>query len=900
MSGARDHANFIGRYWGKAQPQATSSSAGCRFHPLVFHMLDVAAAADALLATRHGLLRRMATMLSLGEDQARLLLVWLAAIHDFGKFARAFQCKVPEFWADPVPLGDFNSRTRHDADGRGLWKKWIEETALVDRIWADAGGALDRLTSASLCHHGEPAAASGIHLAKDFGPGAEDALACRDALLDLLLPAAVNARPLNEERAKDASHWVAGLVTVADWLGSSQRWFPYATPDVSLDSYWGRAREQAGRAVRESGLAGARPRSNASFETLTGKTSAPTPLQQWALDTPLPDGPVLAILEDVTGAGKTEAAHILVHRLIREGRASGAWWAMPTMATANAMYARQSDMLAGLFDPAGPKPSLALSHGQSGLHDAFQASIADWGTVEAPLGDGMAGVTASAACAAFLADDRRLSLLADIGAGTIDQAVLSVLPSRFNTVRLLGLAEKVLVVDEVHAHDAYVTEELMRLLEFHRAQGGSAILLSATLTNKQRHDLIAKWQGLRKFKKLAGWNPDESRYPLASISNDTAMQANEIAPASWSRRTTSVERVETPEAVLARLKVTLDAGGCAAWVRNTVDDVLAAAEMARAAGVEPIVFHARFAQCNRQCIEAKVMEVFGPESTADMRRGQLVIATQVIEQSLNLDFDQLASDLAPIDLLLQRAGRMRRHARSDRPAGAGGTMLVLAPAPVEDAGADWLRPYLGPTGAVYRNHGVLWRTVRELDRRGGLSVPDDVRAMVEAVHHPDGDCPAALVNAEQDAIGKERGSAAISSNQLLKLEEGYTLDQPYQSELKISTRNADAQLTIRLAKRDERGAIIPWAPVNDLAWKAWALSEVRARPRIAPPDSKSLPALDAELAPIIATWGKFEQEIPVCVLEPDGAGGWRGELASETKGVVGLWYHQELGLSRDQ
>lgn len=900
MSGARDHENFIGRYWGKAQPQAGSLDEGCRFHPLAFHMLDVAAAAGALMAARPGVLRRMATMLSLEEEQARPLLVWLAAAHDFGKFARAFQCKVPEFWAEADPPDSFNARTRHDADGLKLWDLWLQEAALIDRIWPDAGAALDQLTRASLCHHGEPTSASRIHLVKDFGPGADDARACRDALLDLLLPAPINAPALPIRRAKELSHWIAGLVTVADWLGSSQRWFPYAAPDISLDSYWERAREQAGRAVREAGLAGAQPRNNASFATLTGKASSPTPLQQWALDVPLPDGPVLIILEDVTGAGKTEAAHLLVHRLMQAGRASGAWWAMPTMATANAMYARQSVMLAGLFDPAGPKPSLALSHGQSRLHDAFQASIADWGAVEAPLGEGVEGITASTACAAFLADDRRLSLLADVGSGTIDQAVLSVLPSRFNTVRLLGLAEKVLVVDEVHAHDAYVTKELMCLLEFHRAQGGSAILLSATLTNKQRFDLIAKWQQLPARKKLPGWTERESRYPLASISNDKAMQADEIAPAPWSRRTTPVERVETPEAVLTHLKATLDAGGCAAWVRNTVDDVLAAAEMARVAGVEPILFHARFAQCDRQRIESDVMELFGSASTADIRRGKLVIATQVIEQSLDLDFDQLASDLAPIDLLLQRAGRMRRHVRSDRPAGVGDAMLVLAPAPVKDAGADWLRPHLGPTGAVYRNHGVLWRTARELDRRACLSVPDDVRAMVEAVHDPDGDCPVELVNAEQEAIGKEKGSAGVAINQLLKLDQGYTLDQPYQSELKISTRNADAQLTIRLAKRDAQGAIIPWAAVNDLAWKAWALSEVRVRPRIAAPDSKSLPALEADLAPIIAKWGRFEQEIPVCVLESDGAGGWRGELASEKKGVVGLCYHEELGLSQDQ
>jgi CRISPR-associated endonuclease/helicase Cas3 len=841
-------------------------------------------------------------MLALEPCQTVSFLVWLAAIHDIGKFARAFQCKVPELWAEREAGKVFRQGTRHDADGRTLWDKWLDDTNVIKRIWPGAKAeALETLIGASLCHHGEPAQPSRTCLKYEFGPGAEAAAACRDVLLDLLLPRPIEAPGPSWSQAAKASHWVAGLVTVADWLGSSQRWFPYAWPDSSPRSYWEKAREKAARAVREAGLCPARPCRAPSFADLTGKTGEPTPLQDWALSVPLPPGPLLFILEDVTGAGKTEAAHVLVHRLMADGRASGAWWAMPTMATANAMYARQANMLAGLFDADGIRPSLALAHGQARLHEAFQASRTDWGARDKPLSDEADGLTASAACAAFLADDRRLSLLADIGAGTIDQAVLAVLPARFNTVRLLGLAEKVLVVDEAHAHDAYVTEELLRLLEFHRAQGGSAIVLSATLTNRQREMLVRKWQGVPRGKPLAGWDAKEARYPLATLASPEQLLAQEIAPAPWSRRTTPVERIEAPEVELERLIATLEAGGCAAWVRNTVDDALAAAELARAKGLNPIVFHARFAQCDRQKIEAEVMELFGPQATPEHRRGRLVIATQVIEQSLDLDFDQLASDLAPIDLLLQRAGRMRRHAWRKRPEGAGEAMLILAPPPAEDAGADWLHPHLTGTGAVYRNHGVLWRTARELERRGRLTVPDDVRELVETVFASDEqDCPEGLIAAMQAAEGEHQASAQIAQNQMLKLNNRYTMDQPYQSELRIRTRIADEQLTIRLAKRDAQGGIIPWAEDDGPEWKRWALSEVRVRPRIAPLDSCSLPELKEDLDPVIARWGRFEQEIPVCVLEPDDEGAWKGGLwHPQRKAIVALRYYPKRGLCLD-
>jgi CRISPR-associated endonuclease/helicase Cas3 len=557
---------WIRQYWGKARPDRSCVATGYpRFHPLSWHMLDVAATAQALLEARPLLRDRLARMLGLDAPQAMCFLVWLAAIHDIGKFGWAFQSKVEELCDQQQrPPASSNLQTRHDADGRLLWDNWLNSPSLVDRIWRNASvPALKILICASVCHHGEPVATSKTNLKYDFGPGAHDALSCRDALLDLLLPQPVEA-PLKLRQAQEASHWLAGFVTLSDWLGSAQHWFPYASPDVPLTQYWECTREQAKRAIREAGLLPPRPSPNAGFEQLTGKTSPPTPLQAWALDVQLPPGPLLFILEDVTGAGKTEAAHILVYRLIAEGRASGAWWAMPTMATANAMYARQAKMLAGLFDPGGVRPSLALAHGQARLHDAFRGGRTNWGTAELELSDGVDGLTASAACAAFLADDRRLSLLADVGAGTIDQAILAVLPSRFNVLRLLGLTEKVLVVDEVHAHDAYVTEELLRLLEFHHAQGGSAILLSATLTNSQREKLIHAWQGLPRRMSIAGWDANDTRYPLATLANRECLQTQIIAPPAWSHRSTPVERVDTPEAILESLRITLDAGGCAA------------------------------------------------------------------------------------------------------------------------------------------------------------------------------------------------------------------------------------------------------------------------------------------------------------------------------------------------
>lgn len=896
------NASWIQNYWGKARPSDNVSSVSPRWHPLAWHMLDVAATMEAILEARPVAARRLAALLQLSIADAIRLMVWLAAIHDIGKFARAFQCKVPEFFHEAeltssIPRFD---NTHHDGDGLLFFVAKGQNQDWVRRIWMDIDGfELLALINASVSHHGEPARHNqNQSLSNTFGSALEDVYTCLHALTELLLPEPISSQSLGT--IVSATNLIAGLVTAADWLGSSQRWFPYEVPHYDYAAYWQQARVKARGAVQGAGYAAAKSIGLTDFASLTGKSDPPTPLQAWALDTPLPDGPALFILEDVTGAGKTEAAQILVHRLLADGRASGAYWAMPTMATANAMYSRQAALLRRLFQN-DPKPSLALGHGQAALHDEFQTSLKEVGKDEKTLGNAHSDVTATAACHAFLGADRRLSLMADVGAGTIDQAVLSVLPSRFNTVRLAGLVEKVLVVDEAHAYDSYVETELMRLLDFQARLGGSAIILSATLTSAQRNKLMSTWQTAAIGKRKSFQEEQVASYPLATSVGLGVRSSVPIAPAQWSPRTTRVKRVASLDAVLDHLHVTLDAGGCAAWVRNTPDDVLEAAALAKSRGFKPIVFHARFAQADRQAIEQEVMGSFGPGSTPADRRGKLVIATQVIEQSLDLDFDTMASDLAPIDLLLQRAGRMRRHAKRDargeRPVGAGDTMIVLSPPPIEDAQKDWISSALQGTSFVYRNHASLWRTAREIETRGELRVPDDVRDLVEAVHGQE-DCPTALHASQLDSEAEGYKKQDLAKNLLLKCEEGYTSNQIWESEAKIATRDSDPQLVIRLAKRDAFGQIIPWADVgNRPDWQAWALSEVRVGKRLVPLDATTLSAHDEDLAPIREKWGRFERDTVVCVLEEETMGIWRGAVRGHSNNVQ-LLYAVLSGLSR--
>src|SRR5690606_33794531 len=174
-------------------------------------------------------------------------------------------------------------------------------------------------------------------------------------------------------------------------------------------------------------------------------------------DIALPDGPVLAVIEDETGAGKTEAALILAHRMMQAGKGRGIYFALPTMATSDAMFARAGDVVGRMLTA----PTLTLAHGRAALSDGFRDLVAS----------GQRGEDAPS-CTGWLAESRRRALLADVGVGTVDQALLSVLPVRHQTLRHFGLSSKILIVDEVHEMgEPYIGRELERLLQMHRAAG---------------------------------------------------------------------------------------------------------------------------------------------------------------------------------------------------------------------------------------------------------------------------------------------------------------------------------------------------------------------------------------------------------------------------------------------
>lgn len=670
-------------------------------------------------------------------------------------------------------------------------------------------------------------------------------------------------------RLKNSSWILAGLVVLADWLGSSRQPDSFCHQEISLDDYWqNNALAFAEMAVEQAQLIPSPVAPYLNIQNLFNFITTPTPLQQWAENVELASGNQLFILEDVTGAGKTEAALILAHRLMANGFADGLYVALPTMATSNAMYERLGKVYRRLYED-DHAPSLVLAHGARHLSEAFRKSLSLSEAGESRKYD-HDEETIEAVCSAWLADSRKKALLAEVGVGTLDQALLAVLPARHQSLRCLGLARKILIIDEVHAYDPYMNRLLQSLLEYHAAQGGSVIMLSATLPFSMRTEY------LKAFCNGAGAEmpvlKKTEQYPLVTHFPAISHLETGLSTRQEVERTVTVALLDTVDKALEHIRQTVEQGQCVCWVRNTVGDAIKTYRLlARQKWLDKehlSLFHSHFAMIDRQRIESETLSLFGKESTAEMRRGRVLIATQVVEQSLDLDFDMMISDLAPIDLLIQRVGREHRHIRD-----ASGNRLehegavdgreapvfyIFGPAASETPAENWLKAVLPGTQKVYQNVGQLWLTQKLLAKAGKLSMPGDARVLIEGVYSDEAQAtiPASLQTLSDKAEAEAYAKLGIARMNALKLVKGYSRDSAedsggWEEEAKIPTRLGDDTVRVALVLPDGE----MWRPYADSKNFAWDMSMLSV------PKNSWLRAKEVITTDVRSSLEKFKEEV---------------------------------------
>lgn len=697
--------------WAKTDKAKTTT------HPLICHLIDAAQVTLALWndVLTEGIRIQIADALGLDVDAAGRLIAFWAGSHDLGKACPAFQRKHKPA-KDSLSAAGLSfprlfareSCYHGTVSAYGLERLLETETGVPRRL-------AKRVARAVGGHHGAWPLPDDVQHLKSAQVGGDDWDAVRRDLLHQMstlftLPT-VERLGATQQEENALLTLLSGLTSTADWISSMEEYFPYAAGPVDLARYAERAAAQARRALERLGWIGWQPPTEGvSFHDLF--QLEPRPMQEAIVElADRLDRPALVIIEAPTGTGKTEAALYLADHWACVCQQRGLYVAMPTMATSNQMFCRVQEVLARRYPTS--LVNLHLIHSQARWRDDMQE-------LRLETADEREGGTV-AAMAWFL--PRKRSLLAPFGVGTIDQALLSVLQARHFFVRLFGLSHKTVIFDEVHAYDTYMSTIFQRLLGWLRAVGASVVILSATLPAQTRRELLQAYAETPDVPL-----PD---VPYPAITWAMGNQIGVVPLETPASRTVALEWIEwDPETIARRLADELRDGGCAAVICNTVrrtQEVYKALEMAAIVPEQGLtLFHARFPFAWRDEIEQKVLSDFGKDG--DRPRRAIVVATQVIEQSLDLDFDLMITDLAPVDLILQRAGRLHRHQRDGRP-GPLCTPRLLITTP---AGGDGV-PDFGRDVYVYERYTLL-RSYLALQGRDHVTLPAETEALIEGVY----------------------------------------------------------------------------------------------------------------------------------------------------------------------
>ena len=689
-------------------------------HGLLAHMLDVAAVAERLLLREPpGSLVRATAALHLPASNACRVIATCVGLHDIGKAIAGFQDKWPQGRDADVAAGlPFPPRLLA-ADQHDLASAH-ELRQLLQPCFGDLAPAL---AGAVAAHHGHFFDSKKIADARrPLEPGAwiETRAEIFSNYLSTLLPGR-SAAPLcagAESPGLPSLAWLAGLTSVADWIGSNTDWFPPGERAASLVDHHALSLQLADTALDAIGwpphqaLQPGAAHTDELIERIVGQPGLTARPLQTAADDLLQsaDAPVLLIVEAPMGEGKTELALLAHLRLQARLGHRGLYLALPTQATGNAMFDRSLVFLRAFG--AGQRLDLQLAHGGALLDDRL---------IELR---GIHGETGDSVRSSAWFSQRKRPLLSPYGVGTIDQALFATLNVKHHFVRLWGLSNRVVVLDEVHAYDTYTGGLIEALLRWLKALGCSVVLMSATLPRRKRDALLQSWGA------SAAAAP-ELPYPrLLMVCGDQVLgqtcASRQQAPIALAALGEDLEGVA---ALAARL---LAQGGCGAVVVNTVDRAQKLYLALRALVAQPqqlMLFHARFPADERSAHEQAVLAVFGKQAARPSHA--LLVATQVVEQSLDIDFDFLISDLAPVDLLLQRAGRLHRHERQRPPAHQQARLTVAGLLPER-------LPELKQTawGVIYDPY-ILCRTWAFASRESEWRLPQDIDRLVQTVYGDD-------------------------------------------------------------------------------------------------------------------------------------------------------------------
>lgn len=693
----------------KTDPENTN-----KWLPLWMHCKDTAMVMKKLF---EWLPMSVFEQMSITLDEARKISVFLGAVHDIGKATNKFQLNINK------ALPDIAERLSNYVAVKDIVLKSSVRHAGAGESILLSMGCPHGIASVVGSHHGKPfEEMSGIYSDSYIDDYAlevysEDEKDKWRSVWEEIIKDGFNLSGFNnfdempELLIKDELLFT-GILIMADWISSNIKFFPLIDTDVvgNLDMYpdrvergWSKLNlpemwEPMFNSINENNFI-----NRFGFE--------PNEMQKSVMEIARDmKEPGLMIIEANMGSGKTEAALAAAEIIASKFGEGGLFFGLPTQATTNGLFLRLKKWAESQSEEV--VHSIRLAHGAAELNEDYRELMTGKSVVEQD--NLLGGLTVHQ-----WFQGRKQAMLADFVFGTVDQLLLAGLKQKHVMLRHLGIVEKAIIVDECHAYDTYMNTYFDRVLEWLGSYKVPTILLSATLPKKRKEEM------LKAYVRNKNLSIDFStlRYPLITWTEAESVCFHEVRDFG-AKKKVNINRI-SEDNIISTIKSKLVNGGCAGIVVNTVNkaQVIASEIQLALPDFEVILFHSQFVMADRRNIERTILERLGKNSTSKERNKMIVVGTQVIEQSLDIDFDFMISELCPMDLLIQRIGRLHRHQRHGKRFG------IDAPECAVIVGED---DKMDDGSVAVYGKWLLWRTNRLLPSI--INLPEDISHLIECVY----------------------------------------------------------------------------------------------------------------------------------------------------------------------
>lgn len=749
-----------------------------------------------------------------GREKLFSTLKFCALVHDIGKVTVVFQSRI----RDAVEFSPFAEYV--DLPKSGSFER-ISETphALASEAILLKFGCLRGIASIAGAHHGKPTALTadvcnqiegGYKNPDNFYGRGMKYKSLFDSLwkewLDYSLESAgfsdLSALP---DISVPAQVVISGMLITADWIASNTTYFPLISADEQGQfSDYPERTEAAWNKIHFTDIWNSTARFGLDDEAFKERFGfLPNPTQADIISTATDaESSGIYIIEAPMGLGKTEAALALSEILAARAGAGGMFFGMPTQATSNGIFPRLEKWAGGLAEDEQTLLAIKLAHGNAALNEDYRELFTGHSNLNIESDSGL------------IVHDwfsgRKQTLLSDFVIGTVDQLLMAALKQKHVMLKHFGLSGKVVVVDECHAYDAYMSKYLDMAIQWLGIYKVPVIILSATLPAKRRAELVEAYVG-RGLKCIDDAWKHSLAYPLLTYTENNTVKQKALA-FDGENKEVSVRRIIRDE-VAATAGYAVERGGCVGLIVNTVRKAqeIAAELQSAFPKAEVIIMHAQFIMTDRAKREEQILKRVGKHSTPESRHGLIIVGTQVLEQSLDLDFDLMITELCPMDLLLQRTGRLHRHNRV-RPQG-----LETASCFVLDETDD---SFDSGSAAIY-GEWLLMRTRALLPNK--LTIPSDIPLLVQRVYDENddrmlGELTEGMESAQEEYVKKTKKKERNACNWLIgkpSERKGKSLDGWLDNAIGLSSeqageravRDGDPSIDVIALMRDAEGQI---------------------------------------------------------------------------------------------